>query len=109
MAIDPELSREFDTGVEQDEILAGGGDYPVATVPGTTWKALVIIGVVVTIAGFVLILMAAGYLYPIPDYYPTPLGSGLFLTVPIAGILILIAGIAAAIHNRRDPPIEPIV
>jgi len=107
--MDSELSQEFDTGVEQDEILARGGMYAVGTVPGTTWKALVLIGVIVTLFGLLLELMVRGWFYPIPDYFPTPLGSGLVLAVPVAGILILIAGLAQRSRARRDPPIEPIV
>jgi hypothetical protein len=104
-----ELSEEFDEGVEQDEILARGGNYAVGTVPGTTWKALVIIGGLVTIAGVVLELMLHGWIAPIPGYVPTPLGSALLLAVPVAGVLILLAGFGLAGRNRRDPPIEPIV
>ena len=58
--MDSELSQEFDTGVEQDEILARGGMYAVGTVPGTTWKALVLIGVIVTLFGLLLELMVRG-------------------------------------------------
>lgn len=109
MALDGELSEEFDTGVEQDEILARGGLYTLGTVPGTTWKALVLIGSVVTLLGIVLELMVRGWIYPIPTYYPTPLGSALVLAVLVAGVIVLLAGIASAARSRRDPPIEPIV
>ena len=105
----PELSEEFNEGVEQDEILARAGHYSVGTVAGATWKALVIIGALVTVAGIVLELMLHGWLQPIPGYVPSSLGAGLILAVPVAGLLILVAGIGLGAHNRRDPPIEPIV
>jgi hypothetical protein len=107
--MDSQLSEEFDTGVEQDEILARGGMYAVGTVPGTTWKALVVIGAVVAVFGVLLELMVRGWIYPIPDYFPTPLGSGLVLAVPVAGLLILLSGLAVRARARREPPIEPIV
>ncbi|HXW67437.1 MAG TPA: hypothetical protein VEL82_06145 [Thermoplasmata archaeon] len=104
-----ELSEEFDADVAQDEILAGGGHYSLGTVPGTTWKALVLIGAVVTIFGLLFELMIHGYVYPLPDYLPTPLGMTLVLAVPVAGLLTLIAGLALAARARREPPLEPIV
>lgn len=107
--MDSDLSREFDTGVAEDEIEAGAGHYSLGTVPGTTWKALVIIGAVTTIGGVVLELMTRGWIYPIADYVPTPLGSALVLTVLVAGFIILVAGLAARRHTSRDPPLEPIV
>ncbi len=107
--MDPELSEEFDTGVEQDEILAGGGLYNVGTVPGTAWKALVIMGSILIVAGVLLDLMTHGWIVPVEDYAPTPLGSALFLAVVIAGIVILVAGLAYRGYGRREPPIEPIV
>ncbi len=103
------LSQEFDTGVAEDEIEAGAGKYSLGTVPGTTWKALVAIGAVTTIAGLVFELMTRGWLYPIPDYAPTPLGSAFVLAVIVAGLLILAAGGGLRRHEARDPPLEPIV
>lgn len=107
--MDAELSEEFDTGVAEDEIVAGAGHYSLGTVPGTTWKALVIIGTVTTLAGIGLELMTRGWIYPIPDYLPTPLGSALVLTVLIAGLLILASGFGARRWGLREPPLEPIV
>jgi hypothetical protein len=109
MAMDPELTRAFEQGVEQDEILAAGGHYAVGTVPGTTWKFLVILGTLITIFGLVLELSLHGWVPPIPGYVPSPLGSTLILAVPVAGVLILLLGIGLAVRVRRDPPIEPIV
>jgi hypothetical protein len=109
VAISEEMSEEFDTDVKETEILARGSYYSVGTVRGTTWKALVLLGAVVFLFGIALELMTRGYIYPIPEYLPTPLGSGLILTVPIAGFLILIVGIALRSSDRADPPIEPIV
>lgn len=107
--MDSELSEEFDTGVAEDEIVAGAGHYSLGTVPGTTWKALVIIGVITTLAGIVLQFMAKGWIYPVPSYYPTPLGSALFLTVLVAGVLILLVGLGLRSRGIREPPLEPIV
>lgn len=109
MSLDAGLSEEFDTGVAEDEIEAGAGKYSLGTVPGTTWKALLIVGSITTLAGVVLELMTRGWFYSLPDYYPTPLGSALVLTVLIAGLLILVAAWGAARSERREPPLEPIV
>ena len=106
---DTELSEEFDTGVAEDEIVAGGGHYNVGTVPGTTWKALLIIGVLLALFGIVLELMVMGWIYPIPDYLPTPLGSGLALGAFFPGLVIVLAGFLVRSHDQREPPIEPIV
>lgn len=105
---DEELSQEFDQGVAEDEILAEGGLYSIGTVPGTTWKALVLIGSITTVAGVLFQLMIRGWIYPLPDY-PTPLGATLLLAVPIAGVLILIAGVAVRARGKREPPLSPIV
>lgn len=107
--MDSELSKEFDTGVAEDEIEAGAGHYSLGTVPGTTWKALVIIGTVTTVAGIVFELMTRGWVYSIPDYLPTPLGSALVLSVLIVGIIILVVGLGLRGRERREPPLEPIV
>jgi hypothetical protein len=107
--MDGQLSEEFDQGVAEDEIEAHAGHYSLGTVPGTTWKALVIIGVVTAVTGALLELMTLGWIYPIPDYLPTPLGSALVLTVLVAGLLILAAGWGVRRHEARDPPLEPIV
>jgi membrane protease YdiL (CAAX protease family) len=107
--MDAQLSEEFDTGVAEDEIEAGAGHYSLGTVPGTTWKALVIIGSITTLAGIALEFMTRGWFFPVPEYYPTPLGSALVLTVLVAGLLILGAGVGLRGANARDPPLEPIV
>lgn len=107
--MDSQLSEEFDTGVAEDEIEAGAGKYSLGTVPGTTWKALVIIGAITTLAGIVLDLMTRGWIYSVTDYFPTPLGSALFLSVLVAGLLILVAGLGLRRHEAREPPLEPIV
>ena len=107
--MDSELSEEFDTGVAEDEIEAGAGKYSLGTVPGTTWKALVIIGAITTLSGIVLELMTQGWIYPVADYFPTPLGSALVLTVLVVGILILLAGLVLRRQGAREPPLEPIV
>ena len=107
--MDAELSEEFDTGVAQDEILADGGLYNVGTVPGATWKALVIIGVVLAAFGIDLELMVQGWIYPIPDYLPTPIGSGLALIVFVPGLACILAAIAARRREREEPPPRPIV
>jgi len=107
--MDSELSREFDQGVAQDEIEAGAGHYSVGAVPGTTWKALVIIGAVTMVVGVLLELMTRRWLYPVTDYDPTPLGSAFALSVLVAGFLILVAGWAVRRRGAREPPLEPIV
>jgi hypothetical protein len=107
--MDGQLSREFDQGVAEDEIVAGGGHYSIGTVPGTTWKALVIIGAVTIVAGILLEIMTRRYLYPITDYDPTPLGSAFALTVLVLGFLVLVAGLAVRRQAAREPPLEPIV
>ncbi len=103
------LSQEFDTGVAEDEIEAAAGKYSIGTVPGTTWKALVAIGLVTTLVGVALEAMTYGGFAPLPVYYPTPLGSGLLLAVVVAGLLILAVGAALRRQTIRDPPLEPIV
>ena len=107
--MDNQLSEEFDTGVAEDEIEAGAGHYSLGTVPGTTWKALTIIGTVTTLTGIALELMTRGVIFPVPDYLPTPLGSGLVLSVLIVGVLVLAAGLGMRRHGMREPPLEPIV
>lgn len=107
--MDAELSEEFDTGVAEDEIVAGAGHYSLGTVPGATWKALVIIGIITALVGLLLELMTHGWPYPIADYFPTPLGSALVLTVLVAGILILAVGLGVRSWGRHEPPLEPIV
>ena len=107
--MDSQLSREFDQGVAEDEIEAGAGHYSLGTVPGTTWKALVIIGTVTILVGTLLELMTRRWLYPITDYDPTPLGSAFALAVLVAGLLILVAGLALRRRGTREPPLEPIV
>ena len=107
--MDSQLSEEFDTGVAEDEVVAGAGHYSLGTVPGTTGKALTIIGAVTTLAGIVLELMTRGLIYPVADYLPTPLGSGLVLSVLVVGLLILIAGLGVRRYGTREPPLEPIV
>ena len=107
--MDGQLEESFAREVEADEIEAAAGKYSIGLVPGTTWKALVLIGAITTPVGFVLVLMAQGWIYPVPDYLPTPLGSALFLTVLVAGLLILVAGLALRRKEQIDPPIEPIV
>jgi hypothetical protein len=107
--MDSQLSREFDQGVAEDEIVAGAGHYSTGTVPGTTWKALLIIGTVTTVTGIVLELMTLGLILPLADYFPTPLGSGLVLSVLVAGLLILVAGLGVRRYGAREPPLEPIV
>jgi len=108
-SMDRQLSQEFDQGVAEDEIVAGAGHYSLGTVPGTTWKALVIIGAVTTLWGIVLELMTRGWILPVADYFPTPLGSGLVLSVLVAGLLILAVGFGVRRHGAREPPLEPIV
>jgi cyanate lyase len=39
--MDPQLSKEFDTGVAEDQIEAAAGHYSLGLSPGTTWKALI--------------------------------------------------------------------
>lgn len=107
--MDSQLSEEFDMGVAEDEIEAGAGKYSLGTVPGTTWKALVIIGAITTLTGIVLELMTRGWIYAVADYFPTPLGSALVLAVLVAGILILLVGLALRSRSDREPPLEPIV
>jgi membrane protease YdiL (CAAX protease family) len=107
--MDGQLSDEFDTGVAEDEIVAGAGHYSLGTVPGTTWKALVIIGSITTLAGIALEFMTRGWIYPVADYYPTPLGSGLVLSVLVAGLLSLGVGLGLRRQGAREPPLEPIV
>ncbi len=107
--MDAELSEEFDTGVAEDEILAEGGLYSVGMVPGTTWKALVLIGAITVAFGIDLELMVAGWIYPLPDYLPTPLGSGVPLLVLLSGLAILAAGLVVRGRTRREPPPRPIV
>ncbi len=107
--MDSQLSEEFDTGVAEDEIEAGAGHYSLGTVPGTTWEALVLIGTFTTLAGIVLELMNHGWIYPVPEYLPTPLGSALVWAVVVAGLLILGAGLAARRRLSLEPPLEPIV
>jgi len=107
--MDNQLSEEFDTGVAEDEIEAGAQHYSLGTVPGTTWKALAIIGIVTTLTGIVLELMTRGLILPMADYFPTPLGSGLVGSVLVAGLLILIVGLGVRRHVAREPPLEPIV
>ncbi len=107
--MDSQLSEEFDTGVAEDEIVAGAGHYSLGTVPGTTWKALVIIGSITTLTGIVLELMTRGWIYPIPNYFPTPIGSALVLSVLLAGIVILFAGVGVRSRGAREAPLEPIV
>ncbi|HXY47152.1 MAG TPA: hypothetical protein VEK13_04575 [Thermoplasmata archaeon] len=107
--MDTQLSEEFDTGVAEDEIVAGADRYSLGTVPGTTWKALAIIGTVTTLTGIVLELMTRGLIFPVADYLPTPLGSGLVLSVLVAGLLILVAGLGVRRYGAREPPLEPIV
>jgi len=107
--MDGRLSEEFDQGVAEDEIVAGAGHYNLGTVPGTTWKALVIIGAITTLWGIVLELMTRGWIYPVADYFPTPLGSGLVLSVLVAGLLILVVGFGVRRRAAREPPLEPIV
>lgn len=109
MTLDSELSEEFDTGVEQDEILAKGGLYHTGLVPGTTWKGLLIAGIVVTVLGILLEILAHTSYYPLPDDFPTPFGSALILAVPLVGIVLLIAAFAVRAQGLREPPIEPIV
>jgi len=107
--MDGQLSEEFDTGVAEDEIEAGAGHYSLGTVPGTTWKALTIIGAVTTLTGIVLELMTRGLILPVADYLPTPLGSGLVLAVLVTGILVLVAGLSVRRYRIGEPPLEPIV
>jgi hypothetical protein len=108
--MDAQLSEEYDDDIAQDEVLAAGGLYNVGTVPGTSWKFLVGIGVVLTVVGAVLDLTALVGVLPLPDYDPTPIGSALLLAVLVAGILCLIAGAALAAASRRRPGrIKPIV
>jgi hypothetical protein len=107
--MDSQLSEEFDQGVAEDEIVAGAGHYSLGTVPGTTWKALVIIGAVTLAAGILLEFMTRGWAYTVAEYIPTPLGSGLVLSVLVAGFLILIAGLIVRGRAAREPPLEPIV
>jgi membrane protease YdiL (CAAX protease family) len=107
--MDPLLSEEFDTGVAEDEIVARAGHYSLGTVPGTTWKALAIIGSITTLAGIALEFMTRGWIYSVADYYPTPLGSALVLSVLVVGLLILGVGLGLRRHEAREPPLEPIV
>jgi hypothetical protein len=107
--MDSQLSQEFDQGVAMDEIEAGAGHYSLGTVPGTTWKALVIMGAVTIVVGILLEIMTRRWLYPIPDYDPTPLGSAFALTVLVAGLLMLVAGLVLHRRGAREPPLEPIV
>lgn len=98
------MSREFDADVEQDELLARGGLYEVDPVPGTGWKFLVGIGVVLTALGIVFDLTALDGILPLPDYDPTPLGSALLLAVMVVGLICLVAGIALGVVGRSRPP-----
>jgi len=107
--MDPQLSEEFDQGVAEDEIVAGAGQYSLGTVPGTTWKAFVITGVITALAGGTLEPMTRGWIHPVPDSDPTPLGSALVLTVPVGGLRILGAGLGLRRPGVRDPPLEPSV
>lgn len=107
--MESQLSEEFDTGVAEDEIEASRDHYSLGGVPGATWKALVIIGAVTTLAGLLLELMTRGQVYPVPEYFPTPLGSAFALAVLVVGVLILVAGLALRGHGTREPPLEPIV
>lgn len=68
-----------------------------------------IIGVITALAGVTLELMTRGWIYPVPDYDPTPPGSALVLTGLVAGLLILGAGLGLRRHGVRDPPLEPTV
>lgn len=89
--------------------MARAGNYSIGTLPGTTWKALVIIGSVTLIVGIAFEILSRSSVYPIGDYWPTPLGPLLIVVVLVAGVSILLAGIGLAAADRRDPPIEPIV
>lgn len=105
-----EIEAELDADVEQDEILAKSGMYNVAPLPGTGGRFLVGIGIVMTLVGVLLELMVAGYVFPIPDSFPTPLGSALVLAVGIAGGVCLVAGLVRLAMDRRNPDeLRPIV
>ncbi len=108
--MDAELSDEFDDDVAQDQVLAAGGLYEVGTVSGTGWKFVLGIGIVLTAVGLLLDLTALRGILPIPDYYPTPIGSALLVAVLVVGVLLLVAGIVlAATSRRRGDGIKPIV
>jgi hypothetical protein len=107
--MDSELSEEFDTGVAEDEIEAGAGKYSLGTVPGAAWKAWVIVGFVILVAGFLLEPVLFGRFFT-PMQYVSGAGSSLLvLAMLVAGVLVLASGFALRRRTIREPPIEPIV
>jgi len=108
--MDARTSEEYDADVAQDEALAAGGLYEVPLVEGAAWKILVVAGAALLVATVILELMVRGYLFPIPEYFPTVLGSAFVLAVLLVGVLCLGGGIAAYLVRRRAPaPLKPIV
>ncbi len=104
------MSEEFDADVAQDEVMAAGGLYRVPPVPGTTRNFLLIMGGVALALGVLLELMVHGIVYPIPNYFPTALGSALVVAVLVLGVVGIIAGIAVHYTDHREPrSLKPIV
>jgi hypothetical protein len=105
-----QLSAEYDADVAQDEVLHEGGLYNVGILPGAGGRILLIAGVVLLVAGLLLELMVAGYIYPIPNYFPTSLGSAFVLSVVLLGLVCVGLGAVARSRQRRDPDrLKPIV
>jgi hypothetical protein len=107
--MDSELSEEFDTGVAEDEIEAGAGKYSLGTVPGAAWKAWVIVGCVILVAGVLLEPLLLGRFFAPADYLSGSSSSLLVLALLIGGLLVLVSGVALRRRAIREPPIEPIV
>jgi hypothetical protein len=103
------MSREFDAGVDQDQVMAWGGLYSVGLLPGTTWKALMVLGGIVFAFGALLTAAVEGWVSVLGSFDLTSSGFALVLAVPVAGAALLAAGFADRAYVHRRPPIRALV
>jgi len=108
-ALEAELSAERDADERQDEILANAGQYDLPLRAGLRWKVLVVLGVIVTLLGFVFWLNIGGLRVPDVSSLPWALGSLMAMFLAVLGLICLIVGIVLGARYRRDPyEMEPI-